>query len=146
MKSLRGNTSLDTSALIEYLTGTKEGETIKQYLKTLKPEETVNCSILTVSEIFYILCRLKGATFAQDKTNDMLRSQIIQVYNTTDLAIQTGKTKCERAISITDCSCIATAKLANAKAVFARKEKELAREMERKPFDVEITFLENQCT
>ncbi len=72
----------------------------------------------------------------------MLRSQIIQVYNTTDLAIQTGKIKCERDISIADCSCIATAKLSNAKAVFARKEKELAREMERKPFDVEIIFLE----
>jgi hypothetical protein len=142
LKSLRGNTSLDTSALIEYLTGTKEGEAIKEYFKTLKPEETANCSILTVSEMLYILCRLKGATFAQDKISDMLKSQAIQVYNTTDLAIQTGKIKCERAISLADCSCIATAKLANAKAVFARKEKELAREMKRKPFDVEITFLE----
>jgi len=142
LKSLRGNTSLDTSALIEYLTGTKEGETIKEYFKTLKPEETANCSILTVSEILYILCRLKGATFAQDKISDMLKSQAIKVYNTTDLAIQTGKIKCERAISLADCSCIATAKLANAKAVFARKEKELAREMKRKPFDIKIIFLE----
>jgi len=71
-----------------------------------------------------------------------VRLQIIQVYSTTDLAIQTGKIKCEKAISIVDCSCIAIAKPANAKAVFARKEKELAREIERKPFDVEITFLE----
>ena len=41
-----------------------------------------------------------------------------------------------------DCSCIATAKLANAKAVFARREEELAKEMKRKPFDMEIIFLE----
>ena len=143
MRSLRGNTSLDTSALIEYLTGTKAGETIKQYFKTLKPEETANCSIFTVSEIFYILCRLKGATFAQDKINDMLKSQTIQVHNTTDLAIETGKIKCERTISLADCSCIATAKLANAKAVFATKEKELARETEKKPFDIEIIFLKD---
>jgi len=141
LKSLRGNTSLDTSVLLEYLTGTNEGEILKQYFKTLKPEETVSCSIFTLSEIFYILCRLKGVRFAQEKINDMLKSQIIQIYNTADLAIQTGKIKCERAISIVDCSCIATAKLAKAKAVFARKEKELKREMERKPFEVEITFL-----
>jgi len=139
---LRGNTSLDTSALIEYLTGTKAGETIKKYFQTLKPEETTNCSILTISEIFYILCRLEDSTFAENKVNDMLKSQILQVHNTTELAIQTGKIKCKRAISLADCSCIATAKLANAKAVFARKEKELVREMERKPCDVEITFLQ----
>ena len=142
MKSLRGNTALDTSALIEYLTGTKAGETIKTYFETLKPEETANCSTLTISEIFYVLCRLRGLKFAEDKVNDMLKSQTTQVHNTTDLAVQTGKIKCERAISLADCSCIATAKLANAKAVFARKEKELLREMERKPFDVEITFLQ----
>ena len=139
---MRGNTALDTSALIEFLTGTEAGETIKTYFETLKPEETTNCSILTISEIFYILCRLKGPKFAEEKVNDMLKSQILQVYNTTDLAIQTGKIKCKRAISLADCSCIATAKLANAKAVFARKEEELAREMERKPINVEITFLQ----
>lgn len=52
--------------------------------------------------------------------------------------------KCERAVSPADYSCIATAKLAGAKAVFARKEKELTREIERKPFDVEMLFLEEQ--
>jgi len=142
LKSLRGNTALDTSVLIEFLTGTKAGEAIKTYFKTLRPEETTSCSILTISEIFYVLCRLEGVTFAEDKINDMLKSQILQVYNTTDLAIQTGKIKCKRAISLADCSCIATAKLANAKAVFARKEEELVREMERKTFNVEIIFLE----
>jgi len=142
LKTLRGNTALDTSALIEFLTGTKVGEIIKTYFKTIKPEETANCSILTISEIFYILCRLEGPTFAEDKVNDILKSQILQVYNTTDLAIQTGKIKCKRAISLADCSCIATAKLANAKAVFARKEEELVREMKTKPFDVSITFLQ----
>jgi len=142
LKNLRGNTALDSSALIEYLMGTKAGETIKEYFETLKPEETANCSILTISEIFYILCRLRGAKFAENKMNDMLKSQILEVYNTTDFAIETGKIKCERAISMADCSCIATGRLANAKAVFARKEEELIREMERKPFDVEIVFLE----
>ena len=122
--------------------GTKAGETIREYFETLEPGETSNCSILAISEIFYVLCRLRGATFAENKMNDMLRSQVLRIYNTTELAIETGKIKCERAISLADCSCIATAKLADAKAVFARKEEELTTEMERKPFDVEIIFLE----
>ena len=71
----------------------------------------------------------------------MIKSQVLRIYNTTELAIETGKIKCERAVSIADCSCIATGKLSNAKAVFARKEKELIKEIERKPFDVEIIFL-----
>ncbi|MEM2129202.1 MAG: hypothetical protein QXZ70_01250, partial [Candidatus Bathyarchaeia archaeon] len=110
--------------------------------ETLEPEETANCSIFTISEIFYILCRLRGATFAADKISDMLKSRILEVYNTTEFAIRTGKIKCERAISLADCSCIAAAELANAKAVFAKKEEELVKEMKRKPFDAEIIFLE----
>lgn len=141
MRGLRGNIALDSSALIEYLMGTKAGETIKEYFETLKPEETANCSILAISEIFYILCRLKGVAFAEEKIDDMIKSQVLRIYNTTELAIETGKIKCERAVSIADCSCIATGKLSNAKAVFARKEKELIKEIERKPFDVEIIFL-----
>ena len=139
---MTGNTAFDSSTLIEYLMGTKAGETIREYFETLEPEETSNCSLLAISEIFYVLCRLRGATFAENKMNDMLRSQVLRIYNTTELAIETGKIKCERAISLADCSCIATAKLADAKAVFARKEEELTTEMERKPFDVEIIFLE----
>jgi hypothetical protein len=36
--------------------------------------------------------------------------------------METDKIKREKAISLADCSCIATAKLADAKAVFARKK------------------------
>ena len=122
--------------------GTKAGETIREYFETLKPEETANCSMLAISEIFYVLCRLRGVAFAEDKINNMVKSQVLKIYSTTELAIETGRIKCERAISLADCGCIATAKLANAKAVFAGKEEEIVREMERKPFDIEIIFLE----
>jgi membrane protease subunit (stomatin/prohibitin family) len=68
----------------------------------------------------------------------MLKPQILQIHNTTDLAAQTGQIKCKRALCLTDCGCIATTEPANAKAVFARKGEELVREMERKPFNVEM--------
>jgi hypothetical protein len=35
------------------------------------------------------------------------------------------------------------AEMTNAKAVFAKREKELAKEMEKKPFNVEIIFLQD---
>lgn len=122
--------------------GTRAGKIIREYFETLSPEENANCSLIAVSEIFYILCRLRGAAFAENKINDMLESHVLEVCNSPELAVETGRIKCERALSIADCSCIATGKLANAKVVFARREEELAREMERKPFDVEIVFLE----
>lgn len=80
--------------------------------------------------------------FAEDKISDMLKSQVLEICKSIELALETGKIKCERAISIADCSCIATGKLTNAKAVFATKEDEVIKEIERKPFDIEIIFLE----
>jgi hypothetical protein len=58
------------------------------------------------------------------KQTTWLRSQIIiRVYNTTDLAIQTGKIKCERAISLADCFCLALAHKTFCSALFAKREK-----------------------
>jgi len=141
LNTLRGNTTLDTSAIIEYLMGTELGRIIKEYLETLKPEEKIHCSLYTISEVFYVVCRLKGLEYAVEKMNMMLNSQVIEVNNTAEMALETGRLKCERAISIGACSCIATAKITRSPAVFAQKEKELVNEMKKKPFDVEILFL-----
>jgi predicted nucleic acid-binding protein len=143
LKGLRGNIALDSSVLIEYLTGTKTGEILKQYFETLKPEEKVSCSLLTISEVFYVLCRLRGAKFAEEKINDMLTSRVLDICDSAEIAVRTGKIKCERSISLADCSCIAVAEMANAKAVFAKKEKELVKEIEKKPFNREIIFLQD---
>jgi predicted nucleic acid-binding protein len=143
LRGLRGNIALDSSVLIEYLMGTKTGEILKGYSETLKPEEKVSCSLLTISEVFYVLYRLNGAKFAEEKINDMLASHVLDVHDLAEIAIRTGKIKCERSISLADCSCVAVAEMTNAKAVFAKKEKELAKEMKKKPFDVEIIFLQD---
>ena len=135
MKTLRGDITLDASALIEYLMGTELGRILKEYFETLKAGEKVYCSLYTISEIFYVICRLKGLKFA------MLNSRMIEVNNTERMALEAGRLKCERAISLGDCSCIATAKITRSKAVFARREKELKKEMKKRPFNVEIIFL-----
>jgi len=49
--------------------------------------------------------------------------------------------KCERAISLADCFSLAQARWLNCAALFSRKEKDLLKEMAKRPFDVEIKFL-----
>lgn len=141
MSALRGSVTLDASAIIEYLTGTELGRIVKGYLEALRPEEKVYCSLYNISEIFYVLCRLKGLEYAAERINEMLTSRVVEVDNTEEMALEAGRLKCERAISIGDCSCIATAKITRSRAVFAQREKELANEMGREPFAVEVLFL-----
>lgn len=88
------------------------------------------------------MCRLRGRKFAHSKINQMLSSNMISVLSSIELALKTGELKCERSISLADCSSIATAILTNSKAVFA-KEEELKKEMDRKPFEVEVVLLEH---
>jgi PIN domain nuclease of toxin-antitoxin system len=121
--------------------GTELGRIVKEYFETLKVEERVYCSLYSVSELFYILCRLKGSDFAAKKINEMFTSRVIEINNTTEMALEAGRLKCERAISMGDCSCIATAKITKSQAVFSRKEEELVKEIKRKTFDARILFL-----
>jgi len=141
LRALQGNLTLDTSVLIEYLIGSDLGKAIRDYLFSLKPNEKAYCSLYTISEVFYIMCRLKGSGFAHEKMGRLLLSNMISVHASTELALKTGELKCERAISLADCSSIATAILTNTKAVFVEEE-ELRKEIARKPFETEIVFLE----
>ncbi|MBS7629125.1 PIN domain-containing protein, partial [Candidatus Bathyarchaeota archaeon] len=58
MKRLQGSLTLDTSVLVEYLAGSELGEKIREYFANLGPDEKAHCSIYTISELFYIICRL----------------------------------------------------------------------------------------
>ncbi len=138
---MQGSLTLDTSAIIEYLIGSQLGEALRDYFANLKPDERAHCSLYTVSETFYVMCRLKGKEFAREKMKKILLSNMISIHGSIELAMKTGELKCERAISLADCSSIATAIITNTKAVFTEEE-ELKREIARKPFEVEIIFLE----
>jgi predicted nucleic acid-binding protein len=138
---LRGNTALDSSVLIEYLTGTALGQQIKRYFEQMAPDERAYCSLHTLSETYYVLCRLRGTRFAAEKLQEMLRSELVEVAHSVELGLKVGEIKCARAISLADCSCIATAMLTHSQAVFAKPEEDLAVELERKRFDVDLVFL-----
>ncbi len=67
----------------------------------------------------------------------------ITVLSSRELDAEAGKYKCERNLSLADCYVLALAKLLDATAVFARRERELAKELLRRPLDVEVLFLED---
>ncbi len=141
MSELRGNTALDSSAIIEYIAGTRVGDVLRNYFETLGRDETVAISLFALSESFYILCRLKGPTFAEVELGEL--TSYVEVSSSAQVALLAGRIKCERSISLVDCSCLAVAKLTNGRAVFATREKKIIREMRKKNLDVEIVFLED---
>ena len=51
--------------------------------------------------------------------------------------------KCEWSISLPNCFTLSLGKNRSLKALFAARERELTEEMERRPFDIEIRFLED---
>jgi predicted nucleic acid-binding protein len=134
---------LDSSALIEYLTGTTLGEIVREYFGSMEVGETAYVCHLTVAETFYVLCRLEGIDAAKQKISQLISSNMIQPIDSINLTIETGTVKCGRAISLPDCGCIAAAKETGSRPVFASKEADLTREMKRKPFDVTPIFLED---
>jgi hypothetical protein len=72
-----------------------------------------------------------------------LKAQYASVTASDELDAAAGTYKCERAISLADCYVLGLAKLEQATALFARKERELEKEIKRKPLDVQVHFLED---
>ncbi len=142
MKSLQGNLAVDTSAWIEYFLETELGKRLDGYLNSPQPKK-VFVSLLTLSEIYYVLCRAGGEKLAQEclKILTVIKDPVIDL--SLDLAVKAGSLKCRRAISLAACTCIALAKKYGCQALFARKE-EIEEEMKQNPFKVNLVFLEEQ--
>ena len=76
------------------------------------------------------------------KVDNLVRSNYINLTDVAELYANAAEIKCERALALGQCYTIANAKVTNSIAFFAFQEEELKREMEKKPFDVEIIFIE----
>jgi predicted nucleic acid-binding protein len=83
-----------------------------------------------------------GRTQARSKVDNLVRSNYINLTDAGRLYANAAEIKCERALALGDCYTIANAKVTGSTALFAFREEELNREIKRKPFDVEIEFIE----
>lgn len=130
---------LDGSVLLALALGEPSAEELGDAIGGLKVEALTH--ELSLIEMTYVLCRKAGPAVALRKKDLLLKSGVVEVVPASELADEAAFVKCERAISLADCFTIALARVYNCPAIFAKKEKELKCEMEKKPFDVEILFL-----
>jgi predicted nucleic acid-binding protein len=139
---LKGKLALDTSALIELVYCDAPGRKLKEALQSDLIEAWT--TELAVAELRYILCRKVGWHESSERVNKLLASGYIRVGETLTLIDEASKIKCRRAISLPDCFTLALAHEITGKALFARKEQDLTTEMQKKPFDVDVLFLEDE--
>jgi predicted nucleic acid-binding protein len=117
------------------------GVLFKDVLKSGVVEAFV--SEVAVAELMYVICRKHGWAVSKKRVDDMLKSGYFHVEDFSFLVEDAARLKCERALSLADCFCLALASRSKCRALFVRREGDLLREMRKKPFDVEIVFLED---
>lgn len=138
---LSGRLAVDTSVLVELVSGMPLGILFKDLLKNGVVEAFV--SEMAIAELRYIICRKHGWAVSMERVDDLLKSGYLHVEETSFLIEDAARLKCERALSLADCFCLALARRFACKALFAKKEDDLLKEMRKKPFDIEILFLED---
>jgi predicted nucleic acid-binding protein len=131
--------SLDSSVIIARFLGEETGSNAKSVLSD--DIHKLYIPHTAVAEAYYVLCRKRGSETADRVITTFLDGRRAEIVASEELDLAAGRYKCERAISLADCLVLATAKLYQASALFARSEADLTREMKSQAFDVDILFL-----
>jgi len=137
----KGAYATDASTLIELVHGTPMGERLRDAML----DETIETITheLAIAELRYILCRKMGKEKAKVRVEKLLASGYLVVEDVSELIETAADYKCEREISLPDCFTLSLGKERSLPVLFAWRERELTAEMERKPFDLDILFLED---
>lgn len=133
---------LDSSVLIAYFLGEPAGQVANEEIFATTRKD-LHCSHLALAETFYILCRSRGRAFAAESMGTLERTGYLKPYASTDLDYAAAAYKCERNLPLADCYVLALARKAEGTATFARKESDLATEERKRPFDVNLLFLQD---
>jgi predicted nucleic acid-binding protein len=139
--TLSGWLALDTSVIIEMLLSSDLGRTVEEALIADSAEG--HSSEVNLAEAEYILCRKLGWQLAKSKLDGLRNSNYVLTVDTEQASRIAAEIKCSRALALADCYTLATAKVTGSKALFAFRERELDREMKKRPCDVEVIFLED---
>jgi predicted nucleic acid-binding protein len=137
---LKGSLACDAGALLELMLGTESGNALK--LSLLSGEAEALATELAIAEVRYVLCRRYGKAVSDERVRALLDSGYLKVWSTDKLVDIAADYKCARSLSLPDCFTLALAARADVPALFAHRERELASEMSRKPFEIEIRFLQ----
>lgn len=136
--------SIDSSVILAYFFGEELGEAIKASGILPSRRRTNYCARTAISESYYILCRNEGKDYANEAIQSLLLSDYVTVLSSDEIDIEAGRYKCSRALSLADCYVLAVAKVKHISAMFARRENDIRKELERQSFGVRALFLEDQ--
>jgi hypothetical protein len=103
---------------------------------------TANTCYFNLSEAEVVLCRLLGRMQARSKVDSLVRSNYFNLTDVAELYANAAEIKFERALALGQSYTIANAKVTGSIALFAFQEEDLKSEMEKKPFDVKIRFVD----
>src|SRR5919109_4928515 len=129
--TLNGIISLDASVLVELLTGTVASQPLRESIESDRTHP--HTTFLALTEAEYILCRKIGGEKAREKVERLIHSRTVELVEDSTLQHDAAEIKCQRAIALGDCYTIALAEKLKGKALFAQKEDDLEREVQRKP-------------
>lgn len=126
---MRRSYALDTSALI-----------VHYYKRNL--EEVIGNSYVnlhTISEVFYVLCRVEGVDSAARYVREIVGKT--GIVPSSKLALVAGQFKCKYRISLADAWTLATAKVEEVPALFGVREREILDVLDRLGEEVEVEFI-----
>ena len=138
---MRGSMVFDAGVLIELLLSTPGGTLIREAL--LRGDVFGYATELALVEAKYILCRKFGWEEAVRRVNHLALSGFIQVEDIGSLCERAAELKCRMAIALPDCFPLSLAEMLYIPALFARKERELVKELSGASLDVDVLFLED---
>lgn len=137
--SLRGRLALDSSVLVEIFNDSPTGRRVVEGLQ--EPQVEAFTSWVNLTEASYIVCRKVGRERSASARDDLVASGFVTLVEDVKVHGTAAELKCERAISLADCYTLATAAVSGSKPLFLRRENDLARESQKRPFDPEPAFL-----
>ena len=119
----------DSGVILAYIQN--ENEKITQLMDEVifseESKKTVLCTQLSLTEIFYIHCRIHGMENASSLIEDM--KSMFDVLTVNSLHLIAGKLKCKYPIALSDCFSIASGIVKNVPVVFMQ-EKEFTKKIQ----------------
>ncbi|MEM3044657.1 MAG: PIN domain-containing protein [Candidatus Bathyarchaeia archaeon] len=115
--------TFDSEAILAFYLGEKGGEAVKEILKKVQDGDAEGyMSILNLTEIYYILCRVNPELAKEKERRLRLYNLKIVPIEDDDLWREAAKIKCEHALSLADAFAAATAKVLKSKLVVGSDE------------------------
>jgi len=140
-RELAGSIAFDTSALLELIFSTPSGLKLKEAL--LAERVLGHASEYSIFELEYVLCRRLGWSEALRRVEALTASGYVVLHETARLMHTAALLKCRLGIAAGDCFTLAVAKRIEGPALFARREEELVKAIERGGIGVKVLFLED---